>query len=521
MAHILKTRVAETSTSTGAGDFTLAGAVTAHRTFASVCSLADTTEYVIYAVDSSGVPSGEWEEGVGTYSALNTLTRTTPKSGSAATPVSFSAGTKVVIMTPLGDRVGGLPKGGSTGQVLKKTNGNDFELEWGAGGPSTTDALTEGFTNFYHTAARVRSVVLTGLSTAAGTVVTAAHTVLEAIGFLQRQVSDAVASLASHIGNTSNPHGTTAAQAGAIPTGGLKTVNGNALEGSGNITIAGAAAPLTLASGTITASSPALTATQTWNAAGVTFVAEQTDVSNSASAAGSLLRDWKVGGVSKVNIRKDGQLSYTDTLRSLSNIASIYTTDGLMACLDSRMLFYKNITMAKSAATISGDGAYGSFGYAPLTVQGGNCGPGQDGQTGLTLHGGNASPTATTNIVGGTAILRGGDGSSGSSGAAHGGAVNIYGGVSYGTGSPGALNLGYTGSAARGAVKCWSALTMDAVLALKSYTVSTLPSASTSGAGAMAYVTDSNATTYRATVAGGGSDKVTVTSDGTNWIITG
>lgn len=508
MAHILKTRVAETSTSTGAGDFTLAGAVTAHRTFASVCSLADTTEYVIYAVDSSGVPSGEWEEGVGTYSALNTLTRTTPKSGSAATPVSFSAGTKVVIMTPLGDRVGGLPKGGSTGQVLKKTNGNDFELEWGAGGPSTTDALTEGFTNFYHTAARVRSTVLAGLSTALGTVVTAAHTVLEAIGFLQKQVSD----------NTTAISGK---QATLVSGTNIKTVNGAPLLGSGDVTISGASAPLTLASGTITASSPALTATQTWNAAGVTFVAEQTDVSNSASAAGSLLRDWKVGGVSKVNIRKDGQLSYTDTLRSLSNIASIYTTDGLMACLDSRMLFYKNITMAKSAATISGDGTYGSFGYAPLTVQGGNCGPGQDGQTGLTLHGGNASPTATTNIVGGTAILRGGDGSSGSSGAAHGGAVNIYGGVSYGTGSPGALNLGYTGSAARGAVKCWSALTMDAVLALKSYTVSTLPSASTSGAGAMAYVTDSNATTYRATVAGGGSDKVTVTSDGTNWIITG
>lgn len=191
MAHILKTRVAETSTSTGPGDFTLAGAFTAHRTFASVCSVADTTEYVIYAVDSSGVPTGEWEEGIGTYSGLNTLARTTVKSGTnGTTAVSFSAGTKVVIMTPLGDRVGGLPKGGSTGQVLKKTNGNDFELEWGAGGPSTTDDLTEGFTNFYHTAARVRSTVLTGLSTALGTVVTAAHTVLEAIGFLQKQVSN-------------------------------------------------------------------------------------------------------------------------------------------------------------------------------------------------------------------------------------------------------------------------------------------------------------------------------------------
>lgn len=34
---------------------------------------------------------------------------------------------------------------------------------------------------------------------------------------------------------------------------------------------------------------------------------------------------------------------------------------------------------------------------------------------------------------------------------------------------------------------------------------------------AMAYVTDSNTTTFNATVAGGGSNKIKVTSDGTNW----
>ena len=52
-----------------------------------------------------------------------------------------------------------------------------------------------------------------------------------------------------------------------------------------------------------------------------------------------------------------------------------------------------------------------------------------------------------------------------------------------------------------------------------SYTVATLPSASTAGAGARAFVTDANATTFASTVAGGGSNKVPVTSDGTNWII--
>lgn len=39
----------------------------------------------------------------------------------------------------------------------------------------------------------------------------------------------------AHIANTSNPHNVTVQQIGAIPTGGLKTINGNTLEGEGNI----------------------------------------------------------------------------------------------------------------------------------------------------------------------------------------------------------------------------------------------------------------------------------------------
>lgn len=51
------------------------------------------------------------------------------------------------------------------------------------------------------------------------------------------------------------------------------------------------------------------------------------------------------------------------------------------------------------------------------------------------------------------------------------------------------------------------------------YTVGTLPSAATAGAGALAYVTDANATTYNSVVASGGSNKVEVLSDGSNWRI--
>ena len=51
------------------------------------------------------------------------------------------------------------------------------------------------------------------------------------------------------------------------------------------------------------------------------------------------------------------------------------------------------------------------------------------------------------------------------------------------------------------------------------YTVATLPSAVTLGAGTRAFVSDANATTFASIVAGGGSNKVPVYSDGTNWRI--
>lgn len=50
-------------------------------------------------------------------------------------------------------------------------------------------------------------------------------------------------------------------------------------------------------------------------------------------------------------------------------------------------------------------------------------------------------------------------------------------------------------------------------------TVSTLTAAATIGAGAIAYVTDATATTRLSVAAGGGSNKVMVWSDGTNWLI--
>ncbi|SOZ99438.1 exported hypothetical protein [Cupriavidus taiwanensis] len=90
-------RVKETTTTTGTGAVTLAGAVLGFRAFSAVLSVNDYVYYTIQAVDGSGVPSGEWEVGVGKYTGANTLARTVVLSSSnAGGAVNFSAGTKHV-----------------------------------------------------------------------------------------------------------------------------------------------------------------------------------------------------------------------------------------------------------------------------------------------------------------------------------------------------------------------------------------------------------------------------------------
>jgi hypothetical protein len=59
--------------------------------------------------------------------------------------------------------------------------------------------------------------------------------------------------------------------------------------------------------------------------------------------------------------------------------------------------------------------------------------------------------------------------------------------------------------------------THEVIPPLKNYTVATLPSASTSGAGARSFVTDALTPTFGATVITGGAVAVPVYSDGTNW----
>jgi hypothetical protein len=64
----------------------------------------------------------------------------------------------------------------------------------------------------------------------------------------------------------------------------------------------------------------------------------------------------------------------------------------------------------------------------------------------------------------------------------------------------------------------FSAVTLSTI-STTVYTVVTLPSAATSGVGARTFVSDATLAVFASIVVGGGSNKVPVYSDGTNWRI--
>ena len=104
MSFIRADRVCETTTTTGAGAYTLAGAIVGYQPFSGVCAIGDSFDYFVEAVASNGSLTGAWETGTGTYAAGNTFTRTMITSSSnAGLPVTWLAGTKRVALSVTAD----------------------------------------------------------------------------------------------------------------------------------------------------------------------------------------------------------------------------------------------------------------------------------------------------------------------------------------------------------------------------------------------------------------------------------
>lgn len=272
----------------------------------------------------------------------------------------------------------------------------------------------------------------------------------------------------------------------------------------------------------------------TWNSGATIFTAQLINITDTASNASSLIVDWQVGGVSKAKVTKAGGIfgnslkafdasgeafvadnTYGLRMASWAFIgwtSTAYATAGADVTLfrdNANVLGLRNGTNAQSfnvyktwtsssvynRITVAWDGGFGMYriqpegGGSPLCVLGGaanNLYLGGGSISWAVLTAGHLYPWATDNML------------------------------DIGDGTHRVRNL-YVGTS----IIC-AAITASGVIKHASYTVATLPSASTSGVGSSVFVTDASVTKLAGqgtVVAGGGANKVPVYSDGTNWII--
>lgn len=121
----------------------------------------------------------------------------------------------------------------------------------------------------------------------------------------------------------------------------------------------------TLSTGTITTSQPVVSGTQTWNASGVTFEADTIDVTNTASASGSLLWNRKVGGTSMGKLDKAGTLTTVNHLNTgyalfgsaSSGIGVSYNSGGQLDAAGTNARLALGLNVASIDVTLLRDGA--------------------------------------------------------------------------------------------------------------------------------------------------------------------
>ena len=140
MALVLNDRVKETTTTTGTGTFTLAGAVTGFETFGTGVGNSNTT---YYAVTLPG--TAEFEVGLGTLSSdSSTIARTTVISSSNSdNAVNFSAGTKTIFCTLPASKTVFLDASGNTTLGADLSVGDDLTVNGGVIELKNTGAQSE------------------------------------------------------------------------------------------------------------------------------------------------------------------------------------------------------------------------------------------------------------------------------------------------------------------------------------------------------------------------------------------
>jgi len=259
--------------------------------------------------------------------------------------------------------------------------------------------------------------------------------------------------------------GTWATPAGGSPAGSgteLQYRNGSSLGAMSGSSWDDANRAETRTGATVTTSNPVQSFTQTWNGVGITFTGWKINVTSAASASASKIIDVQLGGVSRLSTTAAGTFIAGNTYVGAS--AYIYSDNG-----------------SRISITPSGGGSYGYlFSSSLLQLD-------QSMKLGWA-----AGPNHS--LAADTALSRN---------------------------AAGVLEINNGTASSYRDLKLRNLISSGGVVTLNTFTVGTLPSAATAGSGSLAMVSDANATTNGSTVAAGGSNKVSVKSDGTNWIILG
>ena len=87
---------------------------------------------------------------------------------------------------------------------------------------------------------------------------------------------------------------------------------------------------LNIVGSTVTASDPVLSLAQTWNKGSVTFTAFNLTVTNTASAAASLLMNLNVGGTSRIHVDESGDVMAHGSM-NINNTTTGYVLNGTFA----------------------------------------------------------------------------------------------------------------------------------------------------------------------------------------------
>jgi hypothetical protein len=229
-------------------------------------------------------------------------------------------------------------------------------------------------------------------------------------------------------------------------------------------------APVNVVAGTTTTSAPNISSTQTWNAGGVTFTGILQNITDTASAAASLLMDLQVGGASKFSVNKAGNIVNAGSIAATgaitgSNLSGTNTGDQTITLTGdvtgsgtgsfaasiasghvTNAMLAGSIALSKLSTTgtpdtttvLRGDGAWTAItslvtGFAAGTVSAPGWAVTTDTDTGIW------EPTANTlsTAAGGVEVLRLNTVASG---------VDYFAMTPSATGSPGAITLAAAGS---------------------------------------------------------------------------